>query len=381
MKMIQKTIINSFVHPSIVSLKRRLTKLGCSLLFTSLILITDAYSAGSTLLEDHLFERLHLGSSRQRSYTPIETILRQREVEQREAEEALKKWERGEAKKTICGVVAMYRQDVDFGKPITYSLRLGDYVSDLDASYTYATRTFHLPRVRKGRQDVSTAGDQGIVSHESGHMVLNDLVSLRNTSHTGAFHEAFGDLTAHFYRFYNEDTRQESIHMLENNEGCVGDNNFTCVRNNARSLALGQSSCEVHELSKPFTSAVYNNMLDAFASRDANSVEEYVAGEIMGWHRRILVDAVLSLNTSTPTLMDMAQQMLVVSLHNSQYRDGLGRNFIKNNLIVLMYKSLPTPRYPNPPIVYSPNEEFSTLCLLKKKPHEGRRVLKGLYDY
>jgi hypothetical protein len=101
----------------------------------------------------------------------------------------------------------------------------------------------------------------------------------------------------------------------------------------------------------------------------------------MGWHRRTLVDAVLSLNTSSPTLMDIAQEMLIVSFSDPQYRDGLGRNFIKNNLIVLMYKSLPRPRYPNEIIsFYSPNEEFSTLCLLKKKP-EGRDVLKGLYRY
>lgn len=376
MKMIQKTIINSFVHPSIVSLKRRITKVGCSLLFTSLILITDAYSAGSTLCEDRLFDTLHAGLSRQGLYKQIQTL-----SPQGEEEKDLQTRERREAGHMIRGVVAMYRQDVNFGKPIKYSFELGNYVLNVNASYTHTTRTFYLPRVRTGRQIIFTANDQGIVSHEAGHMVLFYLGFVNNTSHTGAFHEAFGDLTAQFYRFYNKNTRQQSVQMLENKEGCVGDNNFTCVRNNARLLALGQSSCEVHDLSKPFTSAVYNNMLDSFATRDANSIEEYVAGEIMGWHRRTLVKAILSLNISTPTLMDMAQKMLEVSFSDSQYRDGLGRNFIKNNLIVLMYRSLPTPRSPNPPIVYSPNEEFSTLCLLKKKPHEGRRVLKGLYDY
>jgi len=80
--------------------------------------------------------------------------------------------------------------------------------------------------------------------------------------------------------------------------------------------------------------------------------------------------------------MDMAQQMLAVSFSDSQYRDGLGRNFIKNNLIVLMYRSLPTPRYPNQIApFYSPNEKFSTLCLVKKKSHETRYGLNGLYDY
>jgi hypothetical protein len=377
MKMVQKTIISSLVHPTTVSLKKRFIKIGCNLLFTSLVLITDACSAGSTISEDRLFNSLHLSSSHQRLHKTAETISYQK-ISQ---EEVLQKWEREEAKKTICGVVAMYGEDVNFGKKITYSLQLGNYISDVDATYTYATRTFYLPRVHINGQIIFTANDKGIVSHESGHMVLSDIRLLGNTSHTGAFHEAFGDLTAHFYRFYNQATRQQSINMLENNQGCVGDNNFTCVRNNAKFLALGHTSCEVHELSKPFTSAVYNNMLDAFATRDANYVEKYVAGEIMGWHRRTLVKAVLSLNTSTPTLMDMAQQMLVVSLHNSQYRDGLGRNFIKNNLIVLMYKFLPTPRYPNQiTSFYSPNEKFSTLCLVKKKPHEARRGLNGLYD-
>jgi hypothetical protein len=257
MKMVQKTIVDSFVNHSPVSLKRRLTKVGCNLLFIFLVLITDSYSCGSTIFEDRLFDTLHPGFSHPGSYKKIETLSRQI------GEEALRKWEKQEAGKTICGVVQMYRQDVDFGKPITYSLQLGDYVSDVNASYTYTTRTFYLPRVRAGRQIIFTANDQGIVSHEAGHMILFYLGFVNNTLHTGAFHEAFADLTAHFYRFYNKNTRRQSINMLENNEGCVGDSNFTCVRNNANFLALGQSSCEVHELSKPFTSAVYNNMLDA----------------------------------------------------------------------------------------------------------------------
>jgi hypothetical protein len=335
--------------------------------------VTNAHSSGRGISENRLFENLHPNSQRYNLHKPVEAISRQMEEE-----EALKEWECQEADKTISGVVAMYCEDVNFGKQITWSFQLGNYVSRVNASYTYATRTFYFPRVRSGTQIIYTAGDQGIVSHEAGHMILGDLKVLGSTSHTGAFHEAFGDLTAHFYRFYNKNTRQQSIQMLENNEGCVGDNNFTCVRNNADPTTLGQVSCEVHELSKPFSSAVYNNMIGAFANRDANSVEGCVAGEIVGWHKRLLVNSVLSLNNSHPTLMDIAQKMLEVSLSDTQYRDGLGRNFIKNNLIVLMYKFPPTLGYPNPPVFYSPNGKFSTLCLVKQRPDTTRRALKEL---
>ena len=104
-------------------------------------------------------------------------------------------------------------------------------------------------------------------------------------------------------------------------------------------------------------------MVSAFANRDANSVEEYIGGEIVKWHKRMLVNAVVSLRTSNPTLMDIAQKMLEVSYPDDQYRNGLGQNFIDNGLIVLMYRN-PTPYYLSSRY-YSPNVEFANLCLMK----------------
>ena len=364
MKIIQKTIIDRLRSPRPLSLKKYLIKVGCRLLFTSLIFATEVHSSSRDIPEDALFDTIHPGLRRYVSPKSDAIAVLPEDIE---------RLERQEAGKAICGVVEMYSQDVNFGKKITYSFQLGNYVQDVNASYTYATRTFYLPRVPiSGRRIILTACDQGIVTHEAGHMVLDDLGLLGNTSHTGAFHEAFGDLTTHFYRFYNEDTRRQSIQMLENGEGCVGDSGLTCVRDNSRSLTLrhidqDERLCEVHELSKPFSSAVFDNMVTSYANRGRLTWAETAAESIITWHRRTLVRAVLSLNNFNPTLMDIAQKMLEVSLSDTQYREGLGQSFIRNNLIVLMYKSLPTPRYPNPPIVYSPNKEFAMLCLVQKK--------------
>jgi hypothetical protein len=92
---------------------------------------------------------------------------------------------------------------------------------------------------------------------------------------------------------------------------------------------------------------------------------ESEAGSIVAWHRRTLVDAILSLETAAPTLMDVAKQMLVVTLENSLYRDGLGKSFIQNGLVVLMYRE---PSHGQ----YETNKKYTLLCLPKKKENTFR---------
>ena len=275
--------------------------------------------------------------------------------------------DKGKAERIIDGVVEMYGQDVKLGT-LYYTLKTDSIVSSVNASYTHSTKTFDLPYVRKSDGRLfATSADRGIVSHEGGHMILSYLLALSNTSHTAALHEAFGDLTAHFYRFYNPGTRQKFLENLTNDEGCVGDTPFSCTRNSSQPLRLldvsrNTSLCESHEFSKPFTTAIYGNMTTYYQNRGILSRiftwGESDAESIVSWHRNILVNAILSLESQSPTLMDVAKAMLVVSYEYNLYRDGLGRSFINNGLIVLIYQQ--------PSYRYEANPKYRQLCLLNK---------------
>jgi len=345
--------------------KMRLVKAGCVILLMSLSFVEDVHASQRRhITENDLFDVIHSnfqGSYREaRQEMKGQQALREQEIESQQA------------RKVINGVIAMYREDVTLGNITFYNLKIGDIVTKLNASYTHATRTFNFPHILQNVQKIIyTAKDQGIVSHEAGHMVLNYLCTLSHAPHAGAFHEAFADLTSHFYNFYNPETRQRFLVRLNWGQGCVGDSDFTCIRDSYQPLTLShvnqdQALCEVHDFSKTFSSAVYRSMVDAFANRDANSIDEYVAANIVKWHKRILAKAVLSIDYSSPTLMDVAAHMLKVSLIDPKYRDGLGDNFISNGLIVLMYRNLPNRYDRDPDTYYCPNEDFAMLCLAEK---------------
>jgi len=341
----KKTLKDGGSLPTSSPTKKHFLK-GCIALLTSFVFTSDAHASGRGIDEEQLFHGLHPDFSKTHIKTP---------------QEAVRELEIQHAKKFINGVISMYRENVEFGFGIgCYNIETQSFVSELNASYTPSTRTFDLPRVRRNaREIVHTAMDQGIVSHEAGHMVLYYLCLLGRTSHTDAIHEAFGDLTSHFYRFYNLETRQEFITRLKIGQGCVGDTDFTCTRDSYQPLTLShverdQELCEPHSFSKAFSSAIYRSIVNAFAKR---KLSDKHIGDILGWHKGMLVSAVQSLD-SYPTLMDLAQQMLMVSYSNSKYRNDLGENFIKNGLIVIIYKSFP--------YRYSPNEKFAKLCLTKK---------------
>lgn len=264
------------------------------------------------------------------------------------------------ASNVINGVVAMYSTS-DANLPIrSYPLKLGDYIQQVNASYSPYDQSFYLPRiVLQGNKIILTAADQGIVSHEAGHMILFYLApQLLMTTHTGAFHEAFGDLTAHFYRYWNSNTRKKFLTGLVNGGGCIGDISDTCVRNSYQSLTLEQvlqnpNLCEVHSLSKAFSSAVYLTMSQAYVAKQP-------AENIVLWNLKILTETAFSLNTlQNPTLMDIALKMLDVSSLSPTYLNALGQNFINNGLITIIYK--------NPNYLYTTNQKFQTLCQPKQQ--------------
>lgn len=272
----------------------------------------------------------------------------------------------------INGVVGMYQQDARIGR-LDFFLRTNSVLDQVNASYSRVNgnRALNFPYiVQAGKESLyATAHDQGIVAHETGHMVLDYFrPSWLNpqSAHLAAFHEAFADLTTQLYRYHNSASRPKFILALENGQACVGDNGFTCVRNNAARLTLinvqqNERLCESHEFSKTFSSAVYDSMADAFMSSGPRPQRIKALEGIVTWHRTMLIKTVLSLPGSTSlTLMDISLAMLRVSYRDPLYRNSLGNNFIKNGLITVIYKF--------PFSYYQPNSQFVQLCQIQ----EGR---------
>ncbi|WP_010302447.1 hypothetical protein [Candidatus Odyssella thessalonicensis] len=274
-----------------------------------------------------------------------------------------------EALNVINGVVSMYRQDAQIGH-LYFSLRTDSVLDQVNASYSRVNgnRALNFPYIIQsdGWSLYATAHDQGIVAHETGHMVLDYFRPSwldSQSAHLAAFHEAFADLTTQFYRYHNPASRPKFISELENGQACVGDNEFTCIRNNSARLTLinvqqDERLCESHEFSKTFSSAVYDSMADAFMSSGQRPQRIRALGTIVTWHRTMLIKAVLSLRGSTSlTLMDISLAMLRVSDENPIYKNVLGNSFIKNGFITLIHKS--------PIYYYQANSQFVPLCQLQ----------------
>lgn len=358
---IQPFLHRRFKKCNTVSVKKCLLKIG-GILFFGLGFMPDSHASSREISEGHLFSLVH-PSRTPSSYRELQEQQRQKieKIQEIGKQRALDKQI---ATGVIEGVIDMFGENVDFGV-IRYTFEPLSTLEKVNASYRnrpyLGDGVFDFPWVNSGNEPVYyTARDQGIVSHEAGHMILFHLIGTHQTAHIRAFHEAFGDLTAHFYRYYNPKTRQNFLSRLDNGQGCVGDNGFSCVRNNHQVAALSQVGCEEHDLSKPFSNAVYDNMTTAYRNRGWFSNAEAVGGQVVAWHKRALVEAVLSLRPSIqinlmPTLMDFAQAMLKVSYRYPNYREELGQNFIRNGLIVLIYRTLQEAQY-------TPNQSFIKLC-------------------
>ena len=143
----KKYFLNSLLIIASLRVKKHILKIGGATLFTCLSLLTDARASTRGLNEDFLFGEIHSTLPKPHRETFISTEI----------------VEHQEASKVICGVVAMYQDDIKLPQ-IACALQLGDYISEVNASYTHTTRTFYLPRVSRKGELILTACDQGIVT-------------------------------------------------------------------------------------------------------------------------------------------------------------------------------------------------------------------------
>jgi len=173
-----------------------------------------------------------------------------------------------------------------------------------------------------------------IVAHEAGHSILDILhpeYFSTDSLETGAFHEAYGDLTAMFWTLYQPklcsllvSKTSGDLHQREGNFLAAVAEQFGSalgmpngLRNDDDNVTLQQVEPEVHAVSSVFTGAMY----DIFASAYAESIQnipdqEGKANQLyyVGQHfRQMTLQSIISLENPAPNFSDLAFSLLSVS--------------------------------------------------------------------
>ncbi|MFQ5787176.1 MAG: hypothetical protein ACE5H1_04275 [Thermodesulfobacteriota bacterium] len=202
-----------------------------------------------------------------------------------------------------------------------------------------------------GFEPIFTCRSLDVVSHETGHAVLDSLKPNWGSSEPGsnpppqigALHESFGDLTSIFYILSQFDQveyiiaqTKSDLHYQKNilatwSEQLEFIPGFDGPRNADNDLKLSEVGNEVHKLSQVFTGAVYDTLADVFSStRDSrlrhDSETLYLAGQYM---LKLILNAIISSPDSEVTFADVAKEMIKIAEEegNSDYVRFIQNNF------------------------------------------------------
>ena len=193
---------------------------------------------------------------------------------------------------------------------------------------------------------VYTCRSLDIVSHETGHAVLDGLkphwLLSTNPPQTGGLHEAFGDLTAIFLTLSQLDQVEAIIaqtradlhdktflaDMAEQFGLALGRPNG--LRNADNDLKLSEAGTEVHAISQVFTGAIYDILADIFNFERHPGVRDDAATlhMVAAYLRGLLLRALIAAPDQAATFADVANQMLAICERDGQPVDY--RNFIRN---------------------------------------------------
>ncbi len=140
---------------------------------------------------------------------------------------------------------------------------------------------------------VYTCRSLDIVSHETGHAVLDGLkpnwLLSNNPPQTGGLHESFGDLTAIFLALSQLDQVEAVIAQTKSD---LHDKTFLAdlaeqfglalgrpngLRNADNDIKLSEAGTEVHAISQVFTGAIYDILADIFAHERQPQLEDDAA--------------------------------------------------------------------------------------------------------
>lgn len=200
----------------------------------------------------------------------------------------------------------------------------------MNAYYSRADRALKfghfIPSGASGR--VFTCRSLDIVSHETGHAVLDGLkpqwLLSSNAPQTGGLHESFGDLTAIFLALSQLDQVEAVIAQTRAN---LHDKTFLSdlaeqfglalgrpngLRNADNDLTLSEAGTEVHAISQVFTGAIYDILADIFAFERHPGVEDDAAllHRTADYLRGLVLRALIAAPDAGATFADVANQML-----------------------------------------------------------------------
>ena len=186
---------------------------------------------------------------------------------------------------------------------------------------------------------VYTCRSLDIVSHETGHAVLDGLKPqwLRNTNppQTGGLHESFGDLTAIFLTLSQLDQVEAVIAQTKSD---LHDRTFLSdmaeqfglalgrpngLRNADNDFKLSDTGNEVHAISQVFTGAIYDILADIFAFERRPAIEDDAAvlHRVADYLRGLVLRALIGAPDVGATFADVANQMLLLAGSDGKPRD------------------------------------------------------------
>lgn len=168
-----------------------------------------------------------------------------------------------------------------------------------------------------------------VVSHEAGHGLLHHVnPGMGSTDfHAGALGESFGDLTAFFVR---EKFRIEPYSARKHT--CLGSDVGMCIRSLRHDQTLFDhgktpTSCEIHELSKPFTGAI----IEAYEGLLEN--RSFSPQQVLGTMVEAYATAFFTLGATDVYFEDITRNMMKISSKLPTLKRALGQSFIKRGFL------------------------------------------------
>jgi len=215
---------------------------------------------------------------------------------------------------------------------------------------------FRQPGVPASAPFVFTCRSFDIVTHETGHAVLDSLKPTwleagSPNPETGALHEAFGDILAIFLALSQLDQVEA---LIVQTKGNLHDKTFLSDMAEQFGLALGRDnglrnadndkrmsevSNEVHDLSQVFTGGIYDVLADMFelerdiAREDEAATLLRVANYLFG----LLLRAIMKAPDENATFADVVNQMISLSAADGKpvkHRDFIRDQFVRREVVV-----------------------------------------------
>tara|TARA_A100000171_G_scaffold38325_1_gene37623 strand:+ start:6860 stop:7900 length:1041 start_codon:yes stop_codon:yes gene_type:complete len=247
---------------------------------------------------------------------------------------------------TVTNVLNMFRETWQF-KTDKITITPHNPSDRINAWFTPSENSLTFNIAFLGGRLVRTCRSIDIVSHETGHLFLKVLQPVwcrPCRPQTGAFDESFSDITAILFGLWHAPSRKRALKNLQSQKSCLGGDVGVCIRDMQTSKTLSElDSCEVHDLSQPFTAAVHDTLEDHFQILHQQGVTmNNICLGLARNFRDILVQGVLNTKDLKPSFGQIALNMIRVA---GPYKNSLGQNFVRRQILVLFYKQIDQKKY------------------------------------